>query len=307
MKSTTIKYLAFGLTLLFPALSFAQDGKDVQQVQPTIMVVPWTGKGEDIRQKLDEDFTYRAVLSKIKEAFDYRGFTTYDFITAYQNAEIEAAQDWTTQSSLFKEIANNSPADMYVKADIDIHEGGSGARVHILLEAVDNYSDQSLANTSVTSRTIRTTDYTILAQQALDTDNETDRFLELLNSKFADIRANGRTIEVRIVVDENSEVDLETEAGDDYDYLGDLISDWMKENAHQNYAHKKASDETLLHFDAVKIPLRDEDGNNYDASRFARELRKQVAKLGAQTEYGGRLKISQDIRGASVTLTIKTE
>ncbi|MCB0582013.1 MAG: hypothetical protein KDD10_22230 [Phaeodactylibacter sp.] len=307
MKSTTIKYLAFGLTLLFPALSFAQDGKDVQQVQPTIMVVPWTSKGEDIRQKLDEDFTYRAVLSKIKEAFDYRGFTTYDFITAYQNAEIEAAQDWTAQSSLFKEIANNSPADMYVKADIDIHQGGSGARVHILMEAVDNYSDQSLANTSVTSRTIRTTDYTLLAQQALDTDNETDRFLELLNSKFADIRENGRTIEVRIVVDENSEVDLETEAGDDYDYLGDLIEDWLKENAHQNYAHKKGGDETFIHFDAVKIPLRDEDGNNYDASRFARELRKQVAKLGAQTEYGSRLRISQDIRGASVTLTIKTE
>ncbi|MCB9297981.1 MAG: hypothetical protein H6559_33395 [Lewinellaceae bacterium] len=307
MKSTTIKYLAFGLTLLFPALSFAQDGKDVQQVQPTIMVVPWTSKGEDIRQKLDEDFTYRAVLSKIKEAFDYRRFTTYDFITAYQNAEIEAAQDWTAQSSLFKEIANNSPADMYVKADIDIHQGGSGARVHILMEAVDNYSDQSLANTSVTSRTIRTTDYTLLAQQALDTDNETDRFLELLNSKFADIRENGRTIEVRIVVDENSEVDLETEAGDDYDYLGDLIEDWLKENAHQNYAHKKGGDETFIHFDAVKIPLRDEDGNNYDASRFARELRKQVAKLGAQTEYGSRLRISQDIRGASVTLTIKTE
>ena len=52
------------------------------------------------------------------------------------------------------------------------------------------------------------------------------------------------------------------------------------------------------------LPLLTDDGN---ASRFARELRKQVAKLGAQTEYGSRLRISQDIRGASVTLTIKTE
>ena len=48
-------------------------------VQPKIMVVPYVKDGEDIRQIIENDANIRLVLSKIREAFDNRGFTTVDF------------------------------------------------------------------------------------------------------------------------------------------------------------------------------------------------------------------------------------
>jgi hypothetical protein len=313
-----IKILLFLLAnTLFCAITAAQSEK-VQQVQPTIMVIPWTAKGEDIRDKIDNNFMYRAILSKIKEAFDYRGFTTYDFITAYNNTQINDVQDWGKLQTLFKDIANNSSCDIYIKADINIYQGGTnGNRVDILLEAVDNYTNQSLANTSLASRPIRTDDYVLLAQQALENNDafrqntgvgssSTKSFLDLLNEKFADMRANGRTIEVRIVVDANSDITLDEEVGSDYELLSELITSWLKKNAFQNYVRSKTNTSSLLHFDAVKIPLRNSNGENYDINDFVNQLRRHVASLGTKTSHGGRLRVTRDIRGNTATITIST-
>ncbi len=307
-------YLIFTIgILLSTSMLFAQQ-TEVQQVQPTIMVIPWTAKGEDIRDKIDNNFIYRAILSKIKEAFDYRGFTTYDFITAYNNAQIEQIQDWGKLQTLFKDIAHNSPCDIYIKADVNLYQGGAaGNRVDILLEAVDNYTDQSLANTSLASRQIRTDDYVMLAQQALDMSDafksgtaasSTKSFLDLLNEKFADIRSKGRTIEIRILVDENSDITLDEEIGANYDLLSDLIKEWLEKNAYQNYAHVKSTGSALLHFDAVKIPLRDEKGQNFDISAFAGKLRAYIAGLGTKTSSGSRLRVTREVRGNTATITI---
>lgn len=298
---------------------FAQQS-EVQQVQPTIMVIPWTAKGEDIRDKIDNDFVYRAIISKIKESFDYRGFTTYDFITAYNNAQIEEVQDWGKLQTLFKEIAHNSPCDIYIKADVNIFRGGaSGNKVDILLEAVDNYTDQSLANTSVSSRRIRTDDFVLLAQQALETGDafrkieedgnavavgSTKSFLDLLNEKFADIRTRGRTIEIRVVVDENSDITLDEEIGDDYYLLSELIEEWLEENAYQNYVHVKSRGTATIHFDAVKIPLRDDEGRNFDIGDFVGDLRRYIASLGRKTATGDRLRVTREVRGNTGTITI---
>ena len=47
--------------------------------QPKIMVIPYTTQGEDIRTILENDVNKRIALTKIKEAFDQRGYTTVDF------------------------------------------------------------------------------------------------------------------------------------------------------------------------------------------------------------------------------------
>ena len=54
-------------------------------VQPKIMVVPYVKDGEDIRQIIENDANIRLVLSKIREAFDNRGFTTVDFEAKLKN------------------------------------------------------------------------------------------------------------------------------------------------------------------------------------------------------------------------------
>lgn len=44
------------------------------------MVIPYTMQGEDIRTVLENDVNKRIALTKIKEAFDQRGYTTVDFL-----------------------------------------------------------------------------------------------------------------------------------------------------------------------------------------------------------------------------------
>jgi len=309
-----MRAIIFNITILIlflPAFLLAQ----AEQVQPTIMVIPWTSSSEDMLEKLENDFTYRATLNQIKQAFDERGFTTYDFVTAIQNYETNQAQDWQTQKTIFTDIANNSPSDMFVKAEVKIQKTSFGNKVYVLLETVDNYTNQSLANFSTESIPKRTTDYTRLVRAALEADfeddankgNKMEAYLNLLNTKFADVREKGRSINIRIVVDENSEVALDDEAGDDYDLISELIEDWLREKAHKNYVHIKTNTGTLLHCDEVKIPLKDKAGNNFDINRFARGLRKHIAALGTKTDYGNRLKIGRDIRGNELTLTLKTE
>ena len=48
---------------------------EVKTIQPRIMVIPYTKEGEDIRTVLEDDINKRIALSRIKEAFDRRGFT----------------------------------------------------------------------------------------------------------------------------------------------------------------------------------------------------------------------------------------
>ena len=59
-------------------------------VQPKIMVIPYTSEGEDIRTILEADENKRIILTKIKEAFDSRGYTTIDFMAKLKATETEA-------------------------------------------------------------------------------------------------------------------------------------------------------------------------------------------------------------------------
>ena len=56
----------------------AQDSlkSNVVTVQPKVMVIPFTKEGQDIRTILEADINKRVALTKVKEKFDLRGFTT---------------------------------------------------------------------------------------------------------------------------------------------------------------------------------------------------------------------------------------
>jgi len=83
-KYLKMKITAFLILLGFTFFSFGQNkstnsGGQSKQIQPSIIVIPKLKKGEDIRNVLDNNFNLRLGISIMKEAFDKRGFTTYDF------------------------------------------------------------------------------------------------------------------------------------------------------------------------------------------------------------------------------------
>ena len=93
----------FSFVILFFALftkNIAQTTpSQVQTVQPKIMVIPYVKEGEDLRTILEDDVNKRIALTKIKEAFDSRGFTTVDFV-----AKLKSAKDNTSSLQIIRQM-----------------------------------------------------------------------------------------------------------------------------------------------------------------------------------------------------------
>ena len=64
-----------------------QPNQNTNQVLPKIMVIPFTKDGQDIRTVLEADFNKRLAVTKVKNGFDTRGFTTKDFSATLKQAK----------------------------------------------------------------------------------------------------------------------------------------------------------------------------------------------------------------------------
>ena len=308
--------LLFGAFAPMPATLQAQQPLDPEkgemlQIQPSIMVVPWTSKDEDMRKKVESDFAYRAALNEVRAAFDKRGFTTFDFVEALKIAttdRITGTQNWR---DLFKEVIDNSPAEIEVLVEIYVQPDKYGSRVNILMAANDKYSAESIANSGmISSDPFNTTDYALLAKKALEKDDAIGKFLNSLQEKFTKIvNTTGRSIAVRVEVKDGCPFTLETEVGEDGDYVSDLIVGWVKKNAYKNNYKVKGKAASLLDFMYIKIPLTytDEEGKkqNYDINNFSLAMRRAVRKMGDQTDKKDKFKLEELLIGNKLILTIQ--
>ncbi|NUQ25062.1 MAG: hypothetical protein HUU34_14030 [Saprospiraceae bacterium] len=308
-----MKKILFPLCILiFPGLLFqtalnAQEAdKEVLQIQPTIMVVPWTSKNEDMRAKVESDFAYRAILNEIRAAFDKQGFTTFDFVEALKINATDRVTGFQNWRDLFKDVIDNSPAELEVLAEIHVQNDKYGKKVDILLATNDKYSGESILSSGlISSDPFNTTDYAVLAQRALAKNNAMTTYLNALQEKFNIIvNSVGRSIAVRIEIKEGCPFTLQTEAGEDGDYVSDLIVDWVKQNAYKNNYKMGGKSASLLDFRYIKIPLRDKDGMNYDINNFSRVMRRAIRKIGEQTEKGDKFQLEELIRGNKLIITI---
>ena len=104
------------LAVFLSSMAWAQTAT----VQPKIMVIPYTKQGEDISQVIENDVNKRIVLAKIREAFDSRGFTTVDFAAKLKSLSRTSGLSQESQSDLKSMIIQQSGADIYVEAEMDI-------------------------------------------------------------------------------------------------------------------------------------------------------------------------------------------
>ena len=80
MKKNCNNTIGAVCVLLHMAQSIESQVTPLPTARPKIMVIPYTTQGEDIRTVLENDVNKRIALTKIKEAFDQRGYTTVDFL-----------------------------------------------------------------------------------------------------------------------------------------------------------------------------------------------------------------------------------
>ena len=292
---------------MFLVLSFAdlnltaqsvstQSGGQVITVQPKIMVIPFTKEGEDIRTVLERDETRRVAITKVKEGFDTRGFTTVDF-----TAKLKAAKDNNiftseSQTDIKAQIIQMSGADIYVQAEILMELSPTGNSVKLILTGYETSTGNSLSNKVGESGKFYTDDFNKLASKA--TESCIDDFLNIMQAKFTDMVNNGKSVIVDISFLEGSSFNMSSEIGPDGLPISDQIEMWMEKNAYKNNYHIQGTTDLRMIFDDVKIPVKDQaTGNNYNPNKFALELFKFFKSLGLQPV--------KDIKGSTILITVK--
>lgn len=280
------------LMTLVPLFCFSQ----VQTVQPKIMVIPYIKQGEDLRTVLENDVNKRITLAKIKEAFDSRGFTTVDFTAKLKAANADAVFTSNNQTDLKTMIIQNSGADIFVEAEVDVLLTASGNSVKIIVTAYEISTGNSLSNKVGESGKFYTDDIGKLASKAIESCAED--FLNIMQMKFTDIVNNGKSVIINFGFDENSSYLMSSEIGNQGLLLSDELELWMEQNAFKNNYHIQGTTDKQMIFDDVRIPLKDPNtGNNYNSNKFALEIFKFMRSLGLQ--------ISRDIKGNTIYITIK--
>lgn len=268
----------------------------VVTVQPKIMVIPFTKENEDIRIILEQDVNKRIAITKVKEAFDNKGFTTVDF-----TAKLKAAKDnniFTTdnQTDIKTQIIQMSGADIYVQAEVSVQQSNTGNSVTIILTAYEASTGNSLANKVGESGKFYTDDYGKLSSKAVE--SCTGDFLNVMQSKFTDIVNNGKSVIVEIGFGENAKFKMSSEIGSSGLPLSDQLEEWMSKNSYKNNYHIQGITELKMIFDDVRIPLKDQsNGQNYNTNRFALELFKYLKTLNLEPR--------KDIKGNTIFITLK--
>lgn len=278
------------LTYLLPVAA-----QEVATVQPKIMVIPFVKQGEDIRTVLEDDVNKRIVMAKIREAFDSRGFTTVDFLARLKSLSTASGLALDSQQDLKSMIIQQSGADVYVDAEMNVLLSSSGNSVKVIVTAYEVSTGNSLSNKVGDSGKFYTDDIGRLASRAIE--SCADEFLNTMQMKFDDIVQNGRSINVTIGFDQASAMSMSSEMGGKWLTLADEIELWMSENAYKNNYHIQGTTDKQMIFDDVRIPLKDKNGNNYNINKFGLEFLKFARK--------NNLKIVRDISNNTLVITIK--
>lgn len=282
-------------TILLYLLALTIQAQNSVTVQPKIMVVPYVTEGVDIRKTIEGDPNIRVVMSKIREAFDKRGFTTVDFEAKLKAQSANNALSQNAQTDLKAMVIHGSGADIFVEAEYVPTFSTSGNSVKIIMKAVDVSTGSALASKDTYFGPKYTEDMGLLAGIAME--RIADEFLSTIQMKFNDIVQNGRSINIDFKIGGASSLTMNTDVGSDALPLSDVLEMWMGEHAYKNNYHIQGTTDLEMIFDDVRIPLKDQNGNNYNINKFGLEILKFVRTLGLQ--------IDRQIKNNTLVITFK--
>lgn len=275
-----------------------------QAKRPSIMVVPsdnWCVQNgyvqefdnmgtkqivPDYRAALQNDSNLLLAISKIGEMMTDRGFPPKDLEKSLKTLQEQAAEDAMLTSKQGSDIAE-SPIDKLkkvAKADIimdltyTVNQIGPKKSLTFNLRGLDAYTDKQVAAASGTGTPSFTPELAILIEEAVL--GHLDNFNAQLQAHFDDLFAKGREIIVRIKVWGDAEYDLESEFGDDDLELGQIIEDWLADNAVNGAFNTVDATENMMLFEQVRIPMvtttSDGKERQVDARRWVGGLRKYL-------------------------------
>lgn len=283
------KFLFFlFLALILPIKIFAGS------TQPTIMVVPFTKEGEDIRQVLENDVNKRMVLNAIREGFDQENFNTIDFLALLKShSRDEFISDADGQTVDEKaELIKQSGAEIYVEAEIKCVVSQSGNSCDVILTAYKTATGESLANAHGNSGQYYTDDFGRLG--AIATKRLMTGFLQTMQNKFDQISVDGNAIRLSIGFGASG-FNADTPCGSGMPF-SDELEEWITNNSNNGNYHIQGVTTNKIVYDRVHIPTQDKNGNPYTTSKFSAALYKYFLSLG--------LTVQRTVEGNSLNFTL---
>lgn len=253
------------------AQEFNTQGMGTQAHQPSVMVVPYINEELDndadkLRAYIDSNPLMKIGLSKVKEAFDLKGFPTRDFVGALRvnrNRRLVSASKGTS-SSVAKSIIRNSKAEIIVYLTPIVTRNNDLSEVRFTLDAQEAMIGQSFANTDLSSGSYRTNDTIMLADRALETLNTT--FFYQIEDGFNQMVEEGRDVSILVEFAEGCEVGPYTRLGAERKTLSRALLDWGRSHAYHQSCGDPQSADGIIEM-TMKVPVYlDDTGEPYQIS-----------------------------------------
>ena len=295
IRTLSLLMICFVYTSFSVAQINSTRSDEVERAAAKIMVVPYNKADEDIRTILEDNPYIRSAVSKVKESFDQRGWSTIDFVANLKAAEANAAFTMDRQSTFKSDLITGSGADIYVQVDTHVATDETGTSINLILTAFETHTGASFSNKTGNSGRFKTNDYERLIDRAYDQINE--EFLNNLLAKTDEIREIGRALIIHFNLHEEAEIDFDQELANG-DFLNEAIEDWIYRAAYQGRANLAGIVENKMVFDEVRIPLFDQETNRpYNPNRFANEVIRFLRTIDVSA--------TRNIKGQNLFVTIK--
>ena len=142
------------------------------------------------------------------------------------------------------------------------------------LEAIDSYSNKSIAGVTGNIPLTRGTDNVALARafKAAATEKMAE-FLPRLREHFDDIQENGREITLTLRIGKGSGVNFDSDF--DGKLLPEIIDEWLGQNTVNHSFSLRSGTKSKMQFEQVRIPFKDGNNSN-NAQKFVLKLKKYL-------------------------------
>ena len=272
-----------------------------QQQKPAMLVIP----SDQLLQQFGK-LKQQEALGKTLQVRDYNGYLLTDqdskfIISTIQSAFIQMGYPLNDLEQTLKSIneqemldaidgiqkdaktilLTTAKPDIILELDYNIVTDRSSRdfkkSLTYTLRAIDAFSNKVVATIQQTNfeGNSKTATPATLMESALAKD--TKGFTQQINNHFNTIIETGRDITLRVTIDNGVNLTMSDECLDG-DTYSDFIIDWVKVNTLLGAYNMNRNTETEMYFTNVKIKTLNDNGTQYSAYDFARELSKALNK-----------------------------
>jgi hypothetical protein len=235
----------------------------------------------DYNSYLLTDPDAKFIIASIQSAFIEFGYPLNDLEQTLKSINDQEMLDEV--SGIKKDsktiLLTNARPDIILELDYDMTTDRSSRdyskSLTYTLRAIDAFSNKVVA--TIQAAGVKNANGNTASMMGEAIQKNSKDFTKQINNHFDDLIANGRDITMRVMIDANESFTMSDESiyGDTY---ADFILDYMKVNTMMGTYNLQRNTDTEMYFANVRIKTLNDNGTQYSAYDFARELSKALNK-----------------------------